>query len=86
MERRASLGFDVRCSDHLGPLLGLLGDELAEVAGRSWKHCAAQVGKSRLYLGIGEARIDFLVELVDDFRRRVLGRADAELHARLEAR
>src|SRR5205809_2734390 len=86
MKRRASLGFDVRCLDHLGPLLGLAGDELAEVARRSWKHCAAQVGKSCPYLGIGETRIDFLVELVDDFRRRVLRRADPEPDARLEAR
>ena len=35
LERWASLGFDVRCPDHLGPLFGFVGDELAEVAGRS---------------------------------------------------
>src|SRR5215212_988375 len=32
---------DVGRPDHFGPLLGLVGHELAEVGGRSWKHCAA---------------------------------------------
>ena len=41
-----SLGFDVCGPDHLGPFLGFVGDEFAEVAGRSWKYGAAQVGKS----------------------------------------
>ena len=63
--------------DHLAPLLGLIGDELAEVGGRARKHRAAHVGDPRLDLGIGEARIDLLVELVDDFGGRVLGRAEA---------
>ena len=47
---------------------------------------AAQIGKPRLHLGIGEGRVDLLVEPVDDLRRRVLGRADAIPPARLVAR
>jgi hypothetical protein len=44
---RGSVRLDVRELDHLGPLLGFVGDELAEVAGRSRKRRAAQVGKPR---------------------------------------
>src|SRR5262245_8266345 len=77
MEYRASLRLDVGRSDHLGPFFGFVGDELAKLAGRARNHHSAQVGEPRLYLGIREARIDLLVELIDDFSRRVLGRADA---------
>ena len=72
--------------DHLGPLLGFVGDELAEVGGRAGKHRAAKVGEPRIHLGIGEGRVDFLVELVDDLGGRVPGRADAEPGARFVAR
>src|SRR5262249_21196120 len=40
---------DVGRPDHVGPLLGLLGNELAEVGGRAWKHSATKVGKAGLY-------------------------------------
>ena len=59
---------------------------LPKSAGDTGKRRAAQVGKPRLDLGIGEARIDLFVELVDDLGGRVLGRADAEPSARLVAR
>jgi hypothetical protein len=75
----ASLGLlrlDVGGPDHLGPLLGFVGDELAEVGRRTLKDRYAQGGKSRLDLGISEGGIDFLVELVDDLGRRALGNAD----------
>jgi len=39
----------------------------------------------RLHLGIGEASVDLLVELVDDLRRRGLRCTDAEPTARLVA-
>ena len=51
---------------------------LPKSAGEQGKHRAAEFGKPRLDLGIGEGRVDLLVELVDDFGGRVLGRADAE--------
>jgi hypothetical protein len=72
----ASVRLDVEGPDPLGPLLGFLGDELAEVGRRTLKDRCAQVGKSCLDLGIGEGGIDFVVELVDDLGRRVLGNAD----------
>src|SRR5947207_11974522 len=76
---------DGRELHHLGPLLGFVGDELAEVAGRAWKYRTAEVGETRRQLGIGKAGIDFFVEPVDDFGRRVLGDADAEPAACLVA-
>ena len=83
---RGSLRLDVGRPDHLAPLLGFVGDELAEVGGRARKRRAAEVGEPRLDLGIGEAGVDLLVELVDDLGGRVLRRADAEPGARLVAR
>src|SRR5215467_3268936 len=72
----ASIRLDVDRPNHLGPLLGVVGDELAEVGRRTLKYRYAQGGKSRLDLGISEGGIDFLVELVDDLGRRILGNAD----------
>jgi hypothetical protein len=61
MEYRAvtivSLGLYVGFPDHLAPLLGFLGDELAEVGGRERKHRTAQIDQSRLYRRIGEAAL-----------------------------
>src|SRR5262245_13640627 len=51
---------------HLGPLLGLVGDQLAEVSGRTHKHRATEVSEPRFHVGIGEASVDLLVELVDE--------------------
>ena len=72
-----SIRLDAGELDHLGPLFGFFRDELAEVGGRAGKRRAAQVGKPRLDLRIGEARVDLPVELVDDLGWRVPGRADA---------
>src|SRR5262249_11112138 len=55
------VGFDIGRPDHFAPLLGLVGDELTEAAGRARKDAAAEVGKPRLDLGIGEASVDLLV-------------------------
>src|SRR5262249_37711400 len=77
---------DVGRADDFAPLFGFVGDELAELAGREREHVATEIGKPRLQLGVGQGRIDFLIELVDDLRRRVPGRADAEPTARLVAR
>ena len=45
---RRSLRLDVGRSDHLAPLLGFVGDELAEVSGRARKHRVAQIGDACL--------------------------------------
>src|SRR5262249_33116649 len=81
-----SLGLDAREPHHLGPLLGFRGDEAAKVRGRARNHCTAQIGEPCLKLGIGEGGVDLVVELVDDFGRRVLGRADPEPAGRFVAR
>src|SRR5262245_841216 len=82
----ALLGLDVGRPDHLGPLLRFVGDELAEVGRRTLKDRYAQGGKSRFDPGISEGGIDFLVELVDDLGRRLLGNADTMPAAGLEVR
>ena len=74
---RGSLRLDVRRPDHLAPLLGVVGDELAEVGGRARQRRASEVSQLRLDFGIGEACIDLLVEPVDDFGRRIPRCADA---------
>src|SRR5262245_33765518 len=77
----ASLRLDVRGPDHLAPLLDLFGDELGEVGGRARKHSATKIGKPRLHFGVGEGRIDLLIELLDDLSRRILGRTKARPRA-----
>src|SRR5207302_10683871 len=69
--------------DHLAPLLGFVGDELPEVGGRAGQRCATQLGKPRLDLGVGEARVDLPVELIDNLEGRVPGCDNAEPNARL---
>src|SRR6266446_9215691 len=83
---RESPRLDARKFHHLAPLLRFLGDELAEVGRRAWKCGGAPRGEPRLRLGIGERRIDLLVELVNNLGRRVFRRADAGPEARLVAR
>src|SRR5215472_18688931 len=71
------LGLDVGRPDHLAPLLGFVGDELTEVAGRAWEHSATKVSKARLHLGVGEGGVDFAIELVDVFSWRISRCCDA---------
>src|SRR6202011_4222749 len=52
-----SVRLDVGELHHLGPFLGFVDDESAEVGGRTRKRCASQVGKPGLHLGIGESAI-----------------------------
>src|ERR1700726_1950221 len=68
-----SLRLDVRELDHLGPFLGFVGNELAEIGWRAGKCHGAEIGKPLLQRGIGKAGIDLLVEPVDDVGWRVLG-------------
>jgi hypothetical protein len=62
------------------------GDELSEVGGRPRKHRAAQLCEPRFDLGIGETRVDCLIELVDDFGGRAFGRTEARPEACLKPR
>src|SRR5262245_9871178 len=73
-----SLWLDARELDHLAPLFGFVGDEPIEVGGRDDKRRAYQVGKLCLDFGIGKARVDFPVELVDDLGGRVPLSANTE--------
>src|SRR5262245_43410928 len=56
-ETAGSICLDAHEPDHLAPLLGFVGDVLAEVGGRADKRRGSHVGKPRLDLGISEARI-----------------------------
>ena len=77
-----SFGFDVGRPDYLSPLLGFVGDELAEVDGRERKHVATQIRKPHLDLGLSKASVDLLVELLDDLGRCGVWCADAEPSSR----
>src|SRR5262245_19456445 len=81
-----SLRFNAGCPNHLRPLFLVVYDELSEVGGRAGNHRAANIGKPRLHLGIGERCIDFLVELADDLGRRVPVREKTKPPACLVAR
>src|SRR3984893_12503702 len=72
MSRVAAGLFRLRAGefDDLGPFFCFFGHEPAEVSGRNGEHGRAKVGKPRPQLGIGEARVDLLVELVDDLGGR----------------
>src|SRR5262249_25550393 len=81
----ASVHLDVEGADHLAPLLDFVSDELCEVAGRA-RQRLAEVSQTDLHLGVGEGRVDLLVELLDDLGWRVPGNADAIPRCRLVAR
>ena len=66
----ASVRLDVGRPDHLAPLLGVFDNELAKIHNCHRRWNAAHLGKSRHHLGIAEASINFLMELVDDIGRR----------------
>src|SRR5262245_40744207 len=86
MSARLSLWLDVCVADHLAPFLGFAGDDRSEIGRRAPKDDAAEVRKLGLQLGIGEASIDLLVELLDDLGGGLCGRADAEEGARFVTR
>src|SRR5262249_39931713 len=78
--RRAQLALlrlEVGRPNHLGPLLRFLSDQLSKVGGRALQRDPAKISKPRAQLGIGKARIDLLVELLDDVSGSALWRADA---------
>jgi hypothetical protein len=65
------LRLDVGTPDHLGPCVSVFDDKLSERGGRIDEGAAAQLGKPRFQLRIGQSGIDLHVELVDDLSRRV---------------
>src|SRR5215471_2517349 len=87
MERQPGLlRLDARELHHLGPFLNVLGDELAELSGRTCKRRVAKVCKPRFHRGIGENGIDLLVELLDDIGRCIHWCGDTQPRARIVAR
>src|SRR5262249_16837347 len=80
-----SLRLDARELHHLAPLLGFVSDDLCEVGARA-RQRLAEVSQTDLHLGVGEGRVDLLVELLDDLGWRVPGNADAIPRCRLVAR
>src|SRR5215468_9844568 len=81
-----SLRLDVGCFDHLAPLLGFIGKELAEFRGRHRQRHSAEVGQSSLYPWIRKRSVDSSVELIEDFRRDDLGRTECNHKGRFVAR
>src|SRR5260370_18632067 len=77
LTRYNDLELDVGRADDLAPLLGFVGDDLAEVGGRTGNQRAAEVGQPNLQFGIGEAGIGLLVQPVDDLGGRFPPRAAA---------
>src|SRR5262249_48636134 len=63
-------------SDDFAPLLGLFRNELPEVGGRALERRAPEFSELRLGFGISEARIDPLVERIDNLDGCVLRSAD----------
>src|SRR5262245_65383112 len=78
-----SVRLDPHKLDHLSPLLGFVGDELAEVDGRACERDAPKFCEARLQFGIDEAGIDLFAELFHDLGGCVLWYADAVPLARL---
>src|SRR4051812_1109593 len=72
--------------DRRAPLFDFFGDQLGIVGGGTGKHRAAQVSQPGPNSGIGKGGVDLLIELVDDFGRRVPGRAEPKYSTRLIAR
>src|SRR5262249_58131996 len=72
-----SVGLRARELYDLPPLLGFFRDALSIFGRREGEHRAPKVGEARLHLGVGESGVDFSVEFVNDFGRRVPRRADA---------
>src|SRR5215475_1017143 len=69
---------DVGRHNHLAPFLDFVGDELAAISGRAWKHRAAQIGKPCFEFWICNAGIDFLVQSFDVLYGRALRSTNAE--------
>src|SRR5262249_2623439 len=81
-----SLRLDVGRADHVAPFRGFGCEVLSEIGRRPGEWNRTKVQKPSLELGIGEARVDFGIELLDYPARCAFGRANAIPSARLIAR
>src|SRR5262245_27812324 len=79
------LRLDVGRADDLAPLVDVLGNEIAEVGGRTRKGYRSKFGKPVLDLGVGDHRIYFTMKLFEDSSLRVPGCDDAVPAIRLVA-
>ena len=84
--RSALLRLDIGARMTFPHFSRVVGDELAEVGGRSHQRRPALLGQARLHGGLGKAGVDLLVERVDDLGGRVLGGADAPANRWLRSR
>src|SRR5262249_45026932 len=82
----ASVRPDVEGPDDIAPLLGFVGDELAEVGGRARKHGAKKPGTPRLAWGVGVYRFTPRAGGVDAPGGGPFGRPHAVPRADLVAR
>jgi hypothetical protein len=73
----ASLGLEAREPDDLAPLLGLVGNELAEVGERGAHEHQAQIRQARRHRGVCEDDVDLRVQEIDNLGGRAFGRTDA---------
>src|SRR4029079_4390113 len=60
---RTSFRLDILELDYLGPLLGLIADELAKIGGRAHKHRTATLSETPLWVGTGGGWIYFFFDL-----------------------
>ena len=73
-----SLRLDVRGPDYLAPLIGFIGDELAEIGGRAGKRRASEISEPSFQFGIGQPSIDLPVQRIDEPCGRALRRTQAD--------
>src|SRR5438874_1947156 len=78
-----SVQFRPREFDHLGPFFDFAGHKPTEFGGCAVKHSPPEFSQLHVHLGVNECSIDFAVEPVDYFDRRVLGCTDSEPATRL---
>ena len=83
---RGLLRLDVGCPDDLAPFLGFIGHELTEFGVRKRKRRVAKLGDPPRNSCIGKCKIDFLVQLADNFGRRAARRDNSYIDARIIAR
>src|SRR6516162_4970494 len=85
-QRIRSRRIDVGDLNHFAPLRDFVSDERAKVSWGATQRYTANIGETLFYLGIGEDRVDLMIELVDDCRWCVLWCTDSVPNGCFEAR